>query len=173
MERGTRHFASALAFELAPAAVFNFAVAFAVASLLEQAGLGELAAPASVAAGIAAFLTAWLAIRRFGSSDMRFALPRFDNQQLELEPDELLLTDVFHAPAAQQSAEDELLLDDVLASIDPDSRVVQLFDPKAMPTAGELQERIDRHLRGDPVQPIPDATRELHEALAALRQSLR
>lgn len=175
MERRNR-LGSALALELAPAALLNFAVAFAVASLLEKAGLDNLAAPASVAAGIAAFLLAWVALRLPDRSGGRFALPAFESNPLEVqeadeELGELLLTDAF-APIVVQDADDELLLDDVLASIGPESRVVRLFDPRRMPTAGELQERIDRHLRGGS-QAAPDATQELHEALAALRQSLR
>jgi hypothetical protein len=63
-----------------------------------------------------------------------------------------------------------LELDDVLAAIEPESRVVQLFE--ANDSAGEMQARIDRHLRSSPRQ-VPDATQELHDALAALRRSLR
>ena len=75
---------------------------------------------------------------------------------------------------AQQVSEaepaEELVLDDVLEAIGPDNRVVRLFEPND--TAGEMQERIDRHLRSGPRQ-VPDATQELHDALAALRRSLR
>lgn len=58
-------------------------------------------------------------------------------------------------------------------AFDADSRVVQLFDPQAGPTAGELSERIDRHLASPGSRPIPDASAELRDALSALRQSLR
>ena len=40
-------------------------------------------------------------------------------------------------------------------------------------TAGEMQARIERHLNSSPPQSPPDATQELHDALAALRRSLR
>ena len=66
---------------------------------------------------------------------------------------------------------DELLLDDVLTELEPGSRVVRLFDPATMPTAGELHDRIDRHLRSQQSQ--PDAAQALNDALAELRRSRR
>ena len=106
-------------------------------------------------------------------------------------PGELLLTDSDRLPdnpferaerlllehykaaevAAPDSGDDALLLDDILAELGPDSRVVRLFDPEAMPTPGQLQSQIDRHL--EPGDPIPDAGEALHEALADLRRSIR
>lgn len=75
---------------------------------------------------------------------------------------------------------DELLLDDPLISIDPDSRVVRLFErPDATP--GELVTRITDFLgeRSAPVsaqapeyRPV-DASAALHAALANIRASLR
>lgn len=177
MERGTKRIAAAVALELAPAVIINFAVAFAVASILRQAGLGHIAAPASIGSGIAAFLVAWAMLRRIGPADRPFALPAFDQGAVDLtvgEEPELLLTERADPLPHGTRAEDALLLDDVLASIGPESRVVRLFDPAAMPTAGELRERIDRHLHSASTRvAIPDASAELHEALAALRQSLR
>jgi len=52
-------------------------------------------------------------------------------------------------------AEDELVLDDILAVLNPDSRVVRLFERHPMPTPG-----------------APDASQALHDALADLRRSL-
>lgn len=173
MTRGIYRIAAALALELAPAALLNFAVAFAVASVLRQAGFGEIAGPASVASGIAAFLTAWLLLRRVGIGHSRFALPEFDQAEVERQVQELPEAAPVETVDEQWDA-DELLLDDIIGSIGPDSRVVRLFDPRSLPTAGELQERIDRHLETAPARlQAPDATQELHEALAALRQSLR
>lgn len=89
---------------------------------------------------------------------------------------ELLLTrgQMLSPPADQPS--EPLLLDDVLAELRPDARVVQLFDPARMPTAGELRSRIDRHLgeagRGASLSPQPDASQALYDALADLRRSL-
>jgi len=67
-------------------------------------------------------------------------------------------------------SEDELVLDDILAALNPDSRVVRLFEPGAEPTPGQLQTRIDSHL--DHRARSGDASRALHQALAELRRSL-
>lgn len=89
---------------------------------------------------------------------------------------ELLLTrgQMLNPPLAEEP--DLLLLDDVLARLQPDSRVVQLFDPEKLPTAGELQSRIERHIsnatRVAPVEGRPDASQALYDALADLRRSL-
>jgi hypothetical protein len=88
------------------------------------------------------------------------------------ESDELLLTDADRLTenVADSRRDDELLLDDVLAELGSDSRVVRLFDASAMPTPGQLKSRIDEHLsRGS----MPDASQALHDALADLRRSLR
>jgi hypothetical protein len=70
--------------------------------------------------------------------------------------------------------EEPLDLDDILVELGSDARVVRLFDPAAMPTAGELKDRIDDHLgeMPDPARSA-DAAQALHEALAELRRSLR
>jgi len=173
---------STLAFELTPAAIFGSAVAFGSATGLALPQLSS----APLAAGGAAFGAAWLVLRRIGSKRRPYALPKFDAADFEPdeqiddieelvtalgqsheEPDELILDKIFEAPKP-----DELVLDDVLEALEPESRVVQLFQQKDAPTAGELQERIERHLRSAP-QLVPDATDELREALSALRQSLR
>jgi hypothetical protein len=67
--------------------------------------------------------------------------------------------------------EEPLLLDDILAELGPDSRVVRLFDREAMPTPGQLKSRIDLHLK--PGEDTPDAAQALHEALDELRRSIR
>jgi hypothetical protein len=102
--------------------------------------------------------------------------------------DELLLTDRI-APAGELVLTDAdrvdgpLMLDDILADLAPDSRVVRLFDRKAMPapaTAGQLHSRIAAHLAdGAPPDAPPDdpassdASQALSAALAELRRSLR
>lgn len=94
--------------------------------------------------------------------------PRKPVEELVLTISERLGVD--RAPAV---ADSELLLDDVLAEIGPESRVVRLFDPAAMPTAGELQSRIERHLGdGDPAGD-PEAAQALNDAILNLRRSLR
>ena len=85
-----------------------------------------------------------------------------------LDGGELLLTE---ADEVSQPAPE---LDDIFAELGPDSRVVRLFDPRTMPTAGQLKTRIDDHLgRGKPPVPLSDASQALSEALAELRRSLR
>jgi hypothetical protein len=68
MDWNSRHWGWALALELAPAALFNFAVAFAVATLVGGSAHAAFAAEAAVAAGLAAFLVAWAALRRCDSA---------------------------------------------------------------------------------------------------------
>jgi hypothetical protein len=100
-------------------------------------------------------------------------VPIFDVRQL----DAIDLAEPLEAePAAENSAstDEPLVLDDILADLGPDSRVVRLFDPAAMPTPGQLNARIARHLDRD-AAPVAshDASQALHDALAELRRSLR
>lgn len=76
------------------------------------------------------------------------------------------------ASLAVEAPCDALLHDEVIAAARPDSRVVQLFDPAAMPMSGQSTARIGR-LANDlsPAAP-PDASDALHEALNQLRRSL-
>ena len=99
----------------------------------------------------------------------------FDVRAIEpLESDELLLDEGDLYQPVAESAEAPLVLDDVLAQIGPDSRIVRLFDPAKMPTAGELSARIERHLDGRPGDSqSADAAQALHEALAQLRRNVR
>jgi hypothetical protein len=89
--------------------------------------------------------------------------------------DELVLTDADRLEAAAAPGQDEpLVLDDILAEIGPDARVVRLFDRKAMPTPGQLKSRIDRHLgQGSSDAAQSDASQALSDALAELKRSLR
>lgn len=147
------------------------AAGFACFKLL-GGSLGELqlAVSCASAAVLAYLLSRRILGRRFGAPE--FALAAFDAVELEpFEPDELVLTDADRVVA---EAEEPLVLDDILAEIGPDSRVVRLFDRKAMPTPGHLSSRIDDHLgqRQSP-PPAPDASQALFDALAELRRSLR
>ena len=87
------------------------------------------------------------------------------------------------APSAEHP--DELLLDDPIIPIDPESRVVRLFDrvqpPEPLPEPGELAERIATYLdKGRSAAPSTaetpparvDASVALHAALADIRRSL-
>ncbi|MEO5774095.1 MAG: hypothetical protein ABIQ32_08265 [Sphingomicrobium sp.] len=154
---------------------------------------GLLLAAAGTCVG---FVGAGAVVRR--SPDYRFTLAEFEPAPTEfVEADELLLTDEvllltedmrpaqpveelmltleqrLGAERVAEQATEELLLNDILGEIAPDSRVIRLFDPAAMPTAGELQSRIDRHLQNREAPAYPDAAQALHDALADLRRSLR
>jgi hypothetical protein len=176
----------ALAFEFTPAVIFGSAAAFASAAALAVPFLDLV----PLCAGLGAFMGSWLVLRKFGAGTKALPMADFDQTELERELenlaeemqraelfaenpakdpelDELLLED--ELPAL---VEDELILEDLLRGSEEDSRVIRLFDPRNE-TAGEMQERIDRHLRSTPRPPLSDATQELHEALAALRSSLR
>ena len=85
---------------------------------------------------------------------------------------ELVLTDGDRLDT--RTPEEPLVLDDILAELGPDARVVRLFDRRAMPTPGQLKSRIDDHL-GQGARPVvsSDAAQALSEALAELRRSLR
>jgi hypothetical protein len=166
----------ALAFEFVPAAIFGSAVAFASATYLAQPPVSV----APIAAGAAALGGVWLALSRFALPRRQFALTDFEQTPVEYERSSLgeLLEQADVAgiveqlgASAERTATEELVLDDVLAAVEEDSRVVRLFEPND--TAGEMHARIEDHLRSAPRQTPPDATQELHDALAALRRSLR
>jgi hypothetical protein len=75
-------------------------------------------------------------------------------------------------PEEPEVESDALVLDDILAKLAPDSRVVRLFDKDAMPTPAQLRARIEDHLDMG-ASGSADASQALHEALAELRRSLR
>ena len=156
------------------AACLAAAVAFAA---FRFGGEGNRAIVAAAAAFAATYVAARTVLKRVGGDSRPFPLPAFAPAELgpgwAAIPDELLLTtDMAVAPAAAAS-DDPLLLDDILGELAPDSRVVQLFEPAAIPTAGELQAHIERHLRSGTPEAPPDASADLHAALEVLRRSLR
>lgn len=165
-----------LTFEVVPAAIFGSAVAFATSTIFGDPAFSMTPA----AAGAAAFGCIWLALGKIGSQPKAYPIAAFERPPLECElsaVSELLeqadvvgIVEQLGASGEDQPAE-ELLLDHALVEPEPDSRVVRLFDPNE--TAGEMQARIEDHLRSAPRQDPPDATQELHDALAALRRSLR
>ena len=173
--------------ELFATAVFAGAVGFAVRMVLAAVLAPMQALQAAGGAGALAFVIATLAIRLASSSRSTFHPPTFAPVQFEpsesaeiiltdedrLEPDELVLDDADRLDRAP--ADEPLVLDDVLAEVAPDSRVVRLFDRRAMPTPGQLQSRIDHHLRHQTraAAPPQDASQALSDALAELRRSLR
>jgi hypothetical protein len=172
--------------EVAAAALFGGSVAYAAYTSLGsgvwQAQLGACAS----GAGLVAFFLCIRAMRMlvrhkpdlpvsiFNIRDIQFE----DTDELvltnadRLDSDELLLTE--EDRLNHQVQVDPLMLDDILAEIGPEARVVRLFDRKAMPTPGQLKSRIDSHLgqAASPARPS-DASQALSEALAELRRSLR
>lgn len=169
------------ALELAGAAALAAAFVFATAAVLAAKGFAIWALAGVPLAAALSFWGTYRTLCRFadaeGLSMPDFALAAVPNE--EAARDELLLDQIFDpAPAVVGSAVEAdagvLELADVLGQLPPDSRVVRLFDVAPMPTAGQLQARIERHLKGDSPQPAPaDATDALHQALADLRRSLR
>lgn len=122
----------------------------------------------------------------------KIEVPIFDLREIDpIDSPVLLLTDLLEQEYGQRAADENfavaepvgcevdpgqepLLLDDILAELGPDSRVVRLFGTGTVPTAGELKTRIDRHLdREASESQSRDAAQELHEALAKLRRSIR
>jgi hypothetical protein len=174
--RGGESIGWALAFEFAPAAIFGSATAYSAAIFLGLPQFGMT----PIAAGAAAFCGIWLGLNKIGSRGRALPLPEFAQPPLELSPvselleqaDVVALVEQLGAtPAAKREIEEELVLEDVLEAIESDSRVVRLFESND--TAGEMQTRIERHLHSARRQAHADAAQELHEALAALRRSLR
>lgn len=126
------------------------------------------------------FVAAYIALRSMKADARHLKLPDFECPMVpgELLPDDVLLLDrrwIASPVDAATEAVAELLLDDPLTVPAADSRVVQLFADGRMPTAGQLQQRIDRHLAdGQPgLAPHSDASDALSDALAELRRSLR
>lgn len=166
--------------ELLASALFAGAVAFAAFTLLGRGLVPSQGALLAAAAGAGAFFLSTLTFRHAGAGDAHFPAAAFEPAEFapferdelvlgetdRLAPDELVLTE------ADRVALEPLVLDDVLAELEPDSRVVRLFDRKAMPTPGQLQSRIEDHLGGRQSTPH-DASQALSEALAELRRSLR
>ena len=178
------------ALEQGAAALFAVAVGYAAYNALGGAPHRLLYAAGSVALG---YVVCAFAMRAASRPSNRFVIRIFDVGELKefeaaellldeplqdelvltasdrLNP-ELVLTDADRAVPSEKG-EDPLLLDDVLAAVESDSRVVRLFDRKAMPTPGQLSSSINRHLERH--SPAPDASKALSAALAELRRSLR
>lgn len=166
---GNRAFA---AIEILAAAIFGGAVGYATHAFL--------ALPYSAAFGVIGFLSGGLLLRRTADTPHfilpDFAMPDFDEHSDELllteeVKDELVLTE--QCRVLQPVESESLILDDILAEIGPESRVVRLFDRKAMPTPGQMRSRIDSHLDHRRSPPVEDASQALSDALAELRRSLR
>lgn len=149
------------------------AVAFAVFSVTAPLlGMPGALAGAAVVGALACLLS--VSVLRLLAPRPRYPVPVFDLRKIDPAPmDELLLTDDLRVKD-EPPAGDALVLDDILAKLGSDARVVRLFDPSAMPTPGQLRARIDRHLDDNaPPTASPDASQALFDALSELRGSLR
>jgi hypothetical protein len=157
----------------AASALFAAAGGYAAYVWLAPRSGGPLLAAEAAAVAALAFLLCIRSLSAIHPKARRLRVPVFDVRDIELgELPELLLTDRHEEPTAR--LEEPLDLDDILVELDPESRVVRLFDPAAMPTPGQLNARIERHLVGDSsAAASQDASQALHEALEQLRRSLR
>lgn len=157
----------------AASGLFAVAAGYAGFVLLTAAlGIAERGAGAAAIAALA-YVTIRRLLGAIEPEAPKLPVPVFDVREMEpIEPDELLLTDRYVEPGTFES--DPLILDDVLGELAPDSRVVRLFNAAAMPTPGQLNDRIRQHLEtGRTGSPSQDASQALHEALAELRRTLR
>jgi hypothetical protein len=195
--------------ERGASALFGAAVSYAAYGLLATGGLQPQLALGAAGVGVLACLLCSHLLAIAGSRRPGFVLPDFPLGEFEFveAPEELLLTDRLApeellltervgpdelllgdadriASLASPASHGPLVLDDVLAEIGPDARVVHLFDRKAMPvpgpTPGELRSRIAAHLADGAPLSAPsntpaqsDASHALSAALAELRRSLR
>jgi hypothetical protein len=121
------------------------AAIYAASAALVLTWLGATAAYTIIASAVA-LAGCLYALRSITPERADFRLAEFAVTAVEPAMlDELILTEADFAPGAQ-IGDPALLLDDVLAQLGPDSRVVRLFDRDSMPTPGQLKARIDRHL---------------------------
>jgi len=170
-----------LATRIEAVADISAAIVLAVATAAGALRLGFSPVSGALAAAVGG-IAGWKVLTSVQPDAATFDLEFGSLPEVE-QLDELILNDAdrYYPPANCEEEADAaaegghpLVLDDVLARIDEGSRVVRLFDPAAMPTPGQLQSRIDRHLASSasPGTP-PDASKELHDALAELRRTLR
>jgi len=172
--------------ERGASALFAAAVGYAAYRLAATAGVDPRLGLSAAGVGVLAYLPCIGLLGAAGARGTTFALPDFAVRDFEFAeaPDELLLTvrvstgdELVLTDAERLDSDVPLDLDDILAEIGPDSRVVRLFDRKAMPaqlTPGQLQSRIANHLEDGASQfAPPDASQALSAALAELRRSLR
>ena len=149
------------------------AVGWAVFASLDREP-AELQWAAAAAGGAASLWAAFLLLRRL-SGEQYFPMPEFDLADFNfVEPEDGGARNAAESALVLElpGEEGELLLDDAVHPVSDQSQVIRLFDPAHMPTAGELQDRVDRHLAHSP-RAVPDSTQELYAALSALRQTLR
>lgn len=128
---------------------------------------------AAVIAGPAVVVAALAGLRQVRPEPREFAMRHFQLDQAAEPATDTILELTEPLPA------EPLELTEVLPAAAVDSRVVQLFASRPLPTPGELARRIDDHLsgadedRGGKVLELEvDAAAALRQALGELRQSL-
>lgn len=172
--------------EVTGAAAAGLAAGFAALKLAPSFGFAPVAG--MTASGLAVFSLGLLGMRMVKPDAREHAFAEFSFEpigtveMMDAAGEEPLLLDVIYEQSAVSrdiAGSDELLLDDPLV-VDPASRVVQLFAGQQLPTAGQLQDRIERHLAAgarhsvrNGEEPVPDASAALYAALTDLRRSLR
>jgi hypothetical protein len=190
--------------ERGASALFAAAVAYAAYRLLTATGIQPQLGFWAAGAGALAYFPCSLLLAAINERGAHFALPDFSLPSFDFvdPPEELLLTERLTSADellltervgetheliltdADRADQAPLVLDDILAELGPEARVVRLFDRRAMPqpklTPGQLQSRIADHLADGaslsaPSNPAvaPDASQALSDALAELRRSLR
>ena len=177
--------------ERGAAALFAGAVGYAAYTLLSRSVLQPQLFAYAAAAAAVAYLLCGHVLNATARGQLQLRIPVFELREFDpFQADELLLTDQLHdelvlteadrlgaelvlTDADRLDTQEPLELDDVLAAVGTDARVVRLFDRKAMPTPGQLGLTIDRHLQQGPSVAHPDAAQALSDALAELRRSLR
>lgn len=168
----------------AASALFAAACAYAAYAWLGFRVTEPLLAVETVAATGLAYLFAVRSLNGLNRETRRLPVAVFDVREIDpVEQSELLLTERYELPelllteryeAQQPASEEPLWLDDIVAKLSSDSRVVRLFDPAKMPTPGQLKSRIDNHLDQEATpEQHAEGVQALHEALAELRRSLR
>jgi hypothetical protein len=165
-------------------ALFAGAAAYCTYGVLSPAIAQPILGAYCGGAAALAYLLTVRGLMLTGVGEQRHPVPVFDLRKIDPMPvGVLILTDadrVAAAPAEDVAAEhsaaepDVLVLDDIVAELDPDSRVVRLFDRQAMPTPGQLKQQIDQHLAAPAIpDDVGDASQALSDALSELRRSLR
>jgi len=168
----------------AASALFAVACAYAAHAWLGFRVSQPLLGVETVAAMALGFLLALRSLGGVKPEARRLPVPVFDVREIHpLEEAELLLTERYELPELllteryeepRTKPEEPLWLDDIVAKLSSDSRVVRLFDPATMPTPGQLKSRIDEHLDQEATpEQHAEGVQALHDALAELRRSLR
>ena len=130
-------------------------------------------------AGVGAAATGGLAalglLRQVKPEPRRFRLPAFElPQPVVAEPESEPAPDILELTmVADPEVEPEPLeLEDRIEPAPADSRVVQLFAARPLPTPGELRQRIEAHLEVRAERPAAPVLELEVDAAAALRQAL-